>query len=354
MHSGRGRGPIPAPCSTASCSCPSRGTPSRERCREADIPDDVHLPAQVANRPGIARPRRKNAQWLWPRFDWLLTFDEGYGGKPGFLQVLDLAGRTTMSGKVPKTILLPTGWKANRLGRRGASVRPTRGEEAGGLRSFPLRARQTGPEAVWQAKVVDVALGNDRRPRHRLILARTRESGEREILRHERRVSDRGAARAPAAAGVHAAGTWNTCSGWRKAKSAWHRTSRGKGYVSLKRHLALCSWWSWPSSRCTRCGCGEKCGGHSGTGLHRPWCLVCRRYLNRRRRTSETACLAGPAPIPINAANAAGATVAAEAAKENSGRFAAAVVLVGEALEGEMSDTTLAGATKLVAEQAAD
>jgi hypothetical protein len=38
-------------------------------------------------------------------------------------------------------------------------------------------ARQTGPAVVWQVKVVAVALGDDRRLRHRLILARNRETG---------------------------------------------------------------------------------------------------------------------------------------------------------------------------------
>ena len=36
----------------------SPGTQDRDRCREAGIPDDVRLPAQVADRPGAGRRRR--------------------------------------------------------------------------------------------------------------------------------------------------------------------------------------------------------------------------------------------------------------------------------------------------------
>ena len=118
----------------------------RERCRAADIPDELHYRPKWQIALELLRLAERNG---W-RFDWL-TFDEGYGSKPGFLQVLDLAAGPA-SGKCPRHSPADR-VKANRLGLRRGSVRPTRGEEAGGA-VVPL-ARQTGPEAVWQAKAVD-------------------------------------------------------------------------------------------------------------------------------------------------------------------------------------------------------
>lgn len=62
---------------------PESWSQDRERCRAAGIPDDM-----------VYRPKWRIALELYDRarghdvsFDWL-TFDEGYGGKPGFLQGL--------------------------------------------------------------------------------------------------------------------------------------------------------------------------------------------------------------------------------------------------------------------------
>ncbi len=227
----------------------------RERCREADIPDDVHYrPKWQIGLELLARAERNG----W-RFDWL-TFDEGYGGKPGFLQVLDLAGRTYV-GEVPKTFSCRPGGRRTALGAEAVFAQP--GVRKRAARSFRF-ARQTGPEAVWQAKVVDVALGNDRRPRHRLILARNRETGERKyfVTNAPRRIGVRR---------VLAAGftRWNVEHVFRVAKGEVGLTHfEGQSYVSLKRHLALClvvlAFVSLHTLRLR----GEKCGGHSGTGLH--------------------------------------------------------------------------------------
>lgn len=73
----------------------------RERCREAGIPDDMQY-----------RPKWKIALELYDRavangirFEWLV-FDEGYGGKPGFLQALNDRNQCFI-GEVPSTF---TGW----------------------------------------------------------------------------------------------------------------------------------------------------------------------------------------------------------------------------------------------------
>jgi SRSO17 transposase len=102
-------------------------------------------------------------------------------------------------------------------------------------RSFRF-AQQTGPATVWQVKVVDVALGDDSRPRHRLILARNRETGEKKYF----------ITNAPKRVGVRqvlAAGfaCWNIEHVFRVGKSEVGLTHfEGRSYVSLKRHLALC------------------------------------------------------------------------------------------------------------------
>lgn len=80
---------------------PESWAKDRHRCREAGIPDEVGY-----------RPKWQIALELFDRsqengvtFDWL-SFDEGYGGKPLFLQGLDDRGQSFV-GEVPVTF---TGW----------------------------------------------------------------------------------------------------------------------------------------------------------------------------------------------------------------------------------------------------
>lgn len=80
---------------------PESWSEDRERCRAAGIPDDV-----------VYRPKWQISLALYDRsrengvlFDWL-SFDEGYGGKPLFLQGLDGRGQPFV-GEVPVTF---TGW----------------------------------------------------------------------------------------------------------------------------------------------------------------------------------------------------------------------------------------------------
>src|SRR5947199_252096 len=79
-------------------------------------------------------------------------------------------------GQVPKPFPCRPGRSREKISARAVFSRP--GVRRRAARSFGV-AQQTGPAAVWQVKVVDVALGHDRRPRHRLILARNRQTGER-------------------------------------------------------------------------------------------------------------------------------------------------------------------------------
>jgi SRSO17 transposase len=123
--------------------------------------------------------------------------------------------------------------------------------------------QQTGPPTVWQVKAVAVALGADRRPRHRLILARNRETGEVKYFISRARTRVR-------IGRVLAAGfaRWNVEHVFRIAKGEIGLTHfEGRSYVSLKRHLALCLVvLAFVAVHTTRLR-GEKPGGDARTGV---------------------------------------------------------------------------------------
>ena len=226
----------------------------RERCRQADIPDDVHYRSKwEIGLELLARTERNGWQ-----FDWM-TFDEWYGGKPGFLRVLDVAGQRYV-GEVPKTFSCRPGRSKTAMSAEAVFSQP--GVKKRAAKSF-LIDQQTGPAAVWQAKAVDVSLGNDRRPRHRLIVARNRETGEIKyfITNASRAI---GLRRVLLAAFMR----WNVEHVFRVAKSEAGLTHfEGRSYVSLKRHLALCLIALAFISLHTMQLRGEKSGHHDGAGL---------------------------------------------------------------------------------------
>jgi SRSO17 transposase len=229
----------------------------RERCREANIPDDVYYrPKWEIGLELLARTERNG----W-RFDWL-TFDEWYGGKPEFLHVLDVAGKCYV-GEVPRTFSCRPGRSQKALSAEAAFSQP--GVKKRAAKSFRLE-QQTGPAAVWQVKVVDVALGNDRRPRHRLMLARNRETGEMKyfITNAPRRI---GVRRVLLAAFTR----WHVEHVFRVAKSEVGLTHfEGRSYVSLQRHMALCLVALAFVSLHTMQLRGEKSTHHPGAGMSSP------------------------------------------------------------------------------------
>jgi SRSO17 transposase len=199
----------------------------RPRCRAADIPDRLHYRPKW--RIGLELLARAEVNG-W-KFDWL-TFDEGYGGKPAFLRTLDGAGIQYV-GEVPSNFSCRPGRRRTALSAAAIFAQP--GVTRRAARSFRV-AQQTGPAAVWQAKVVAVALGSDTRPRHRLVLARNRETGEKKyfITNAPRRIGVRR---------VLAAGfaRWHVEHLFRVAKTELGLTHfEGRSYVALKRHLTLC------------------------------------------------------------------------------------------------------------------
>jgi SRSO17 transposase len=199
----------------------------RKRCQDADIPEDVRYRSKWMIGLELLTRARDN-DW---RFDWL-TFDEGYGGKPGFLTQLDATGQTYV-GEVPKNFSSRPGQSRTALSAEVVFSRP--GVKQRKAKAFRM-PQQTGPDAVWQAKSVDVGLGEDRRPWHRLIVARNRETGEvKYFITNAPKRS--GLRRVLRAAFVR----WNVEHVFRVAKSEIGLTHfEGRSYVSLKRHLALC------------------------------------------------------------------------------------------------------------------
>jgi SRSO17 transposase len=199
----------------------------RDRCRAADIPDDLRYRPRW--RIGLELVGRAEANG-W-RFDWL-TSDEAYGSKPEFLLVLDLGG-VRYVGEVPRNFYCRPGRSRTAVDVEAAFSRP--GVRRRAARSFRF-AQQTGPATVRRVRAVGVAPGGDRRPRHRLILARNRRTGEKKyFITNARRPV--GPPRALAAGFAR----WNVEHVFRIGKGEVGLTHfEGRSYVSLKRHLALC------------------------------------------------------------------------------------------------------------------
>jgi SRSO17 transposase len=229
----------------------------RERCREADIPDDIHYrPKSEIALELLARTERNG----W-RFDWL-TFDEWYGSKPEFLRVLDVAVMQYV-GEVPKSFSCRPGRSQTVMTAEAVFSQP--GVKKRATQSFQIE-QQTGPAAIWQVKVVEVALAASGWPQHRLILARNRETGEIKyfLTNAPKRIGIR---RVLSAAFVR----WNVEHVFRVAKSEVGLTHfEGRSYVSLKRHLALCLVALAFVSLHTLQLRGEKSGGHPGASLPSP------------------------------------------------------------------------------------
>jgi len=175
---------------------PEEWSKDRERCRAADIPDEmVHRPKWQ-----LALELRDRAVANGVVFHWV-TFDEGYPQNPEFLFALDDRGQPYV-GEVKRTF---TGWlalpallykrKPGAMGRPGHFPRlkkqaPTPITFENMLRYSPqvralpwekfyLKDSEKGP-VVWEAKAVPVYLQRDGLPTrpHWLIMARNVEHPE--------------------------------------------------------------------------------------------------------------------------------------------------------------------------------
>jgi SRSO17 transposase len=153
----------------------------RDRCRDAHVPDSVVYRSkwQIA----LEQIRRAIANGI--RFDWL-TFDEWYGGKPGFLSELDGMGQLYVCEVPANFVCFPT---APKYHSQQAPFAPKRvdnaviwGKPFAGKKwqKITLR-RQTLPPQVWEVKAAQVHFSNHGYCTDRtywLIVARSRETGE--------------------------------------------------------------------------------------------------------------------------------------------------------------------------------
>lgn len=153
----------------------------RDRCREADISDDLRYQPKT----DIALEQVRRALGNGVRFDWLV-YDEGYGKAPAFLFGLDALGQIGI-GEVPKSFRCwPTSPRYRSLRQEYASkevynvVRwsPTFIYQDWRAMSFP---RQTVAPVVWDIKAAQVHLVRDGAPTDRtywLIVAWNRATDE--------------------------------------------------------------------------------------------------------------------------------------------------------------------------------
>lgn len=206
---------------------PQSWVEDRERCRQASIPDSV--PFQAKWQIALTQLARVERNGL--RFDWL-TFDEGYGGNPRLLALLDLAGQAYV-GEVPISFSCRRGTSAK--ARRADAVMQSAAARRQPWQRVRMR-RQTEADAVWEAKELPIRLSRASPARHRLVLARNVRTGEVKyfVANAARRVKLATVLRV-------AFVRWNVEHCFRVAKSEIGLTHfEGRSYVGLMRHLVLC------------------------------------------------------------------------------------------------------------------
>lgn len=236
----------------------------RDRCREAGIPDELRYRPKWR----IALGQVFDALAAGIRLDWL-TFDEGYGDKPGFLRGLDALG-VPYVGEVPKSFrCFSAPPRAGQKGHRADNlVRHSPAFHRQPWQTFAL-ARQTVGEQPWQAKVARVWLrldGEVGAGSYRLLWARNERTGE------EKYFLCGGAEGAPLGLRLRVGFTrWNVEHGLRLSKTELGlRHFEGRSYVGLMRHLTLCLvTLTFVAGRAAALR-GGKPGGDGGAGVPGP------------------------------------------------------------------------------------
>lgn len=237
----------------------------RERCREAGIPDDVRYRPKWQ----IALEQLDRARANGVAFDWL-TFDEGYGDKPGFLQGLG-ERHLPYVGEVPKSFRgRAPGTRRRRASRADDLVRHSPLFRQQPWQRFRLE-RQTLGDQEWAAKAARVRLSFGGKRTYWLIWARNVRTGEEKYF-----VSN-----APARASLRrllrvAFRRWNVEHTIRLSKSEiGFRHFEGRHYVALMRHLTLCLvTLTFVAGQAERLR-GEKRGSDDGAGVRGAQPAVC-------------------------------------------------------------------------------
>jgi SRSO17 transposase len=202
----------------------------RGRCQEAGIPDTVRYRPKWQ----IALEQLDRARANGIRFDWL-TFDEGYGDKPGFLQGLQ-ERHLPYVGEVPKSFRCRApGTHRRRASRADDLVRHSPLFTQQPWQQFHLE-RQTLAAQPWEAKAARVRLKFGGKRTFWLIWARNVRTGEEKYF-----VSN-----APARTSLRRLlqvgfRRWNVEHDFRVSKSEiGFRHFEGRNYGALMRHLTLC------------------------------------------------------------------------------------------------------------------
>jgi SRSO17 transposase len=232
----------------------------RERCRKAGIPDD--LPYRPKWQLSLSQFDRVRGHGL--TFDWL-TFDEGYGDKPGYLQGLDERQQRYV-GEVPKSFRCfgtrprqgRTASRADHLVRHSATFYRQ------GWQRVRL-ARETLGEQAWDVKAARVWVAWGGEGRYWLLWARNVRTGE------EKYFVSNAPADTPLERLVRVAfRRWNVEHGFRLSKGELgFRHYEGQHYRGLMRHLTLCLvTLTFVAGQTARLR-GEKCGGDGGAGVSR-------------------------------------------------------------------------------------
>ena len=199
VHLGVARGRYKTLCD-ADLFLPRSWDDDRDRCRQAGIPDELHYRPKWQ----IALEQVDRALANGVTFDGL-TFDEGYGDKPGFLAGLD-ERRLRYVGEVPRSLsCFTTRPRAGASGHRADNL-VRHSPVFTGQRWRAVRLpRQTLGDQEWEVKAAQVWLSWGGQPTVRtywLVWARNVRTGEEKVLRVQRPAA--GIATAVAARGVHA------------------------------------------------------------------------------------------------------------------------------------------------------
>lgn len=239
----------------------------RDRCREADVPDDVVYRAKWR----IALEQLGRAEANGVKLDWL-TFDEYYGSKPGFLEALDQRPGMYYVGEIPRNFRClavrprgkrpAKGWTGKRVDNLARFSSAWNRREWHGV----SLARLTLDNQEWEVRAGQVYLvrrGVLSERTYWLIVARNVATGEVKYF-----ISN-----APIDTPVEkllrvAFSRWNVEHTFRVAKSEiGFGHFEGRSYVALLRHMILCLLVMGFVAEHTDRLRGEKSGDHLGAGV---------------------------------------------------------------------------------------
>ncbi len=239
------------------------GPAAKQRREQAHIPDEV----VYASKWLLALGQIKHAMANGVRFDWL-TFDEWYGGKPGFLAALEDFGLLYVTEvpkdlpcfpSLPKYRSLQRPFAAKRADHAGRWGKPFKGKP---WKKVKLARKTLGPQ-VWEVRAAQVHLSRDGRPlprTHWLIVARQPRTGE--VKYFVSNAPPRTALTTLLKVAFTRAGVEHV---FRLAKSEiGFGHFEGRNYQGLMRHMTLCQLVLLFAAEQTERLRGEKPGGDGG------------------------------------------------------------------------------------------